>query len=108
MLIALSVLLTRLAMDTRAPSAANYLQIAEETEANLRMHVLAQWFPRAVDTTRGGFNQNYGENWSAGASTNRTLVYQSRLTWISAKAAVRYPRERAKYLGFSRHGMAFL
>lgn len=95
-------------MNAEAPSSANYLRIAKETEANLRDHVLAQWFPRAVDTTRGGFNENFGEDWTPGASQTRSLVYQSRLTWISAKAAERYPAERTKYIGFSRHGLAFL
>ena len=89
------------------PSPENYLQIAEEAEANLRRHVLGMWFPRAIDPA-GGFHQNYAEDWVRLPDTGRSVVYQSRLVWLAAQAAVRYPAEHETYLPHARHGFDFL
>jgi len=89
------------------PSTGDYLQIAEEAEANLQEHVLGLWFPRAVDP-QGGFHQNYAEDWSRLPDTGRSVVYQSRLTWLASQAAARYPAQSEAYLSYARHGLAFL
>lgn len=68
------------------PSTGELLQIAAEVEDNLHRQVLAQWFPRAVDPA-GGFHQNYAEDWSRLPGDDRSVVYQSRLTWLAAQAA---------------------
>ena len=89
------------------PSTGDYLRIALEVEENLQRHVLGQWFPCAVDA-RGGFHQNYAEDWSPLPAADRSVVYQSRLTWLSASAARRYPEQAAAYLAHSRHGLLCL
>jgi mannobiose 2-epimerase len=94
------------------PSTGNnfvktYLQIADETEANLQRHVLEQWFPRAINA-RGGFHQNYAEDWSRLPDTGRSVVYQSRLTWLASQAALRYPKQSSAYLSYAHHGLRFL
>ncbi len=89
------------------PATAEYLQIAEEAEANLQRHVLEPWFPNAVDEG-GGFHQNFAEDWSRLPDTGRSVVYQSRLTWLAASAARRYPAEAETYLSYARHGFDFL
>lgn len=93
-----------------APSRADYQRLADESRANLQSHVLDKWFPAAIDR-QGGFHQNFGENWARMEGNERSIVYQSRLTWISAQAALRFknePERAAQYRAFSRHGLEFL
>ena len=85
------------------PSTGEMLQIAAEVEDNLHRQVLAQWFPRAVDPA-GGFHQNYAEDWSRLPGDDRSVVYQSRLTWLAAQAAQRFPHHSPAYLNDARHG----
>ena len=73
-------------------------------EVNLRKHVLAPWYPRAVDRRYGGFQQNFAEDWSPEPDGSRSLVYQCRLTWVAAQAARRYPEEAEFWLPMVRHG----
>lgn len=89
------------------PDAASYRRLANEAEANLQSQVLAMWFPRAIDAG-DGFAQNFGEDWRPGPSDGKAIVYQSRLTWVAAQAAMRYPAQAATYTGYARHGLAEL
>jgi mannobiose 2-epimerase len=93
---------------TSAPGAAAYRRLAGEMDDNLRRHVVTQWFPRAVDRERGGFHQNYAEDWTFIPKGDRASVYQSRLTWLSAMAARRYPQEAGTWGDYSAHGLKFL
>ena len=47
-----------------APDAALQLKLAAQMEAQLQTHVLDVWFPRAMDLQRGGFHQNFSQNWT--------------------------------------------
>ncbi len=87
---------------------ASYRRLAAELDDNLRRQVVGKWFPRALDTERGGFHQNYAEDWSFIPRGDRGVVYQSRLTWLSAMAARQYAQERRAWAGYSDHGLAFL
>src|SRR4051812_38785384 len=92
----------------QAPTADAYRQLNAQVLDNLHTHILDKWFPRAVDETAGGFNENYREDWSPGTparQTERSIVYQSRLTWLSAAAALRFPRDAGKYVKITRHGV---
>lgn len=92
-----------------APTPQNYRDLQGQTEANLRQHVLDQWFPRAVSTQfGGGFDQNFTENWTNTSKGERSLVYQARLTWLASQAALRYPAEAAKWKAIAAHGADFL
>jgi len=107
-----------------APTRDNYLRIAGEVEKSLIDDDLKKFFPAALDTTAGGggFFENFSENWThtpptgargaggAGAGTDpiRSVVFQARLTWLSAQAAMRYPAQAAEYLKYTRHGAKFL
>ncbi len=96
------------ATPTLPATPANYRRLADEVEANLQQHVLAMWFPRAVDRRLGGFWQNFNEDWSRGTGSGRAVVYQSRLTWLAAQAALRYPQRAAEYADYSQHGLNYL
>ncbi len=90
------------------PSAADCRRIAGETDANFQKEILDKWFPRTVDEQGGGFYEIYNTDWSRGPGNNKSLVYQSRLTWTSAQAARRYPVKAGLYLGMTRRGAAEL
>ena len=66
----------------RAPGAEVYLQLADEIETHLLNDVLPLWYPRCVDRERGGFYSNFREDWSFGDRQHKTIVFQSRLTWL--------------------------
>ncbi|WP_157947563.1 AGE family epimerase/isomerase [Abditibacterium utsteinense] len=91
-----------------SPISSNYHALQTQVEANLRTHVLNQWFPRAVNTKTGGFDQNFSENWTNTSNGERSIVYQSRLTWLAGQAALRYPKEAARWKAASTHGADFL
>jgi cellobiose epimerase len=91
-----------------ASSPAAYRHLADEVEANLRSQVLAKWFPAALDTARGGYHQNFREDWTRAPRNDRALVYQARLSWLTAQAATRFPEQAHVYKDYSRHGLDFL
>jgi mannobiose 2-epimerase len=90
------------------PTPQTYLSIAEQTQASLRHDVLDKWFPAAVDLQRGGFDETFGEDWSALDGAARSIVYQSRLTWLAARAAAIEPERAVEFLTYTRHGVKFL
>lgn len=90
------------------PSPAICADLKEQVDLNLRSDILAKWFQRAVDDRRGGFAQEFHEDWSASPGSQRSIVYQSRLTWTAAMAAERYPSQRADYLWIAEHGLSAL
>jgi mannobiose 2-epimerase len=94
-----------------APGRENYLRIAGEVEKSLQEDDLQKFFPAAVDPN-GGFFETFAEDWKhmagRGGDTTRSIVYQSRLTWLAAQAAMRYPDQAETYLAYTRHGAQFL
>lgn len=62
-------------------------------------HILDCMFPRLIDAEHGGFKQNFAYDWSPKADTERSIVFQSRMTWLSAIAG---RKETAK------HGTSYL
>lgn len=91
-----------------APTSRDYAALANEVRRSLTHDVLDQWFPRAVDRQRGGFHQSYAADWSRLAGEERSIVYQSRLTWLAAKAAPEFPARSREYQAYSKHGLDFL
>jgi mannobiose 2-epimerase len=93
---------------TREPNAATYRRLAEEIDKHWRQDLLPQWFPRCVDKQYGGFFPHFREDWSKGDQNDKTLVFQSRMTWVAAQVAMRYPESSEEYLAYTRHGLDFL
>ena len=90
------------------PTKEAYLRIAGEVETNLQKEILQKFFPVTVDEQGGGFYENYSVNWTRTAGGNKSIVYQSRLTWTSAEAARRFPAQAGLYLAMTRRGTACL
>jgi mannobiose 2-epimerase len=91
-----------------SPTKENYLRIAAEVETNLQKEILQKFFSVTVDEQGGGFYENYSLNWTRTAGGNKSIVYQSRLTWTSAAAARRFPAQASLYLDMTRRGAACL
>jgi mannobiose 2-epimerase len=95
------------APSTLSPEALR--RTAAEVDASLHRDVLSKWFPAAVDGDGGGFFQNFGADWGRRSDGERSIVYQSRLTWVAATAAQREPAAEAKrYRSYAQHGVDFL
>ena len=110
---ALALLLVSIAFSpsSLARSAADpvtYRKLADEADAQLRKNILDVWFPRCVDEQRGGFHANYSREWKPGDDPVAFIVFESRMTWISATVSQRRPDLREQYLKYARHGLDFL
>ena len=95
---------------TTRPTREDYLRIAGEIETSLQNDDLKKFFPAAVDPV-GGFFENFSQDWThrtARPDSTRSVVYQSRLTWLAAQAAMRYPQQADTFLDYTRHGARFL
>lgn len=91
-----------------APDAAFYRALASQMDAQLQTHVLDCWFPRAVDTQRGGFHQTFTRSWKRVPGDERSLVHQARQTWLAAQAALHDASQKTQWLSYARHGFEFL
>ena len=83
-------------------------RLADEIERVMWDRVLAAWYPRCLDTDRGGFYENFSRDWTRGPTDSKFLVYQGRQTWVAAAVALAHPQQRDKYLQYARHGLRFL
>ncbi|MBV9469486.1 MAG: AGE family epimerase/isomerase, partial [Abitibacteriaceae bacterium] len=93
---------------TNPPTPQTYLRLANQIEAHLKTGVLAVWFPRCIDNEHGGFYPNFRENWSRGPNNDKFLVFQARMTWVTAQIAQRYPELSPQYRQWTLHGLDFL
>ena len=78
-----------------------------ELEHHLRTGILEVWFPRTLDREHGGFLCDLDYRWQPAGRHPKTVVFQSRNTWLASQAAIRYPDD-PRYLEAVRHGFAFL
>jgi len=83
-------------------------RLAHEIERVMWDQVLAAWYPRCLDTERGGFFENFSRDWTRGPTASKFLVYQARQTWVAAAVEVAHPQRREPYLQYARHGLRFL
>ncbi len=80
-----------------------------EVEENLRTHILKPWFPVSIDTVNGGFTESYDNDWRPnGNSKTRSIVYQSRLTWVASAAMDLHGADKAMFAGVVKHGIESL
>ena len=90
-----------------APNRASYQRLQSQVDYALQVDILGPWFPRAMSEA-GGFDQMFDESWQRGETTERSIVYQARLTWVASQAALRYPREAPVWKERASHGAQFL
>ncbi|ELY96895.1 AGE family epimerase/isomerase [Natrialba taiwanensis] len=80
-----------------------YLSSLEQTLTN---NVLDFWFPRSIDEEHGGFITSYDEDGEFAGNSNKQVVTQARMVWLTARLA----REGYgdEYYEIADHGFAFL
>jgi len=94
-----------------APAARAEDAPAPPTPGELRKVLgaeMARWHPAALDREVGGFRQEIARDWTVRPERSKFLVYQARMTWTAAAFAEFEPSRRDEYLGYARHGLAFL
>jgi len=97
------------ATDIKAPPSPEvYRALAAEVEQALGKHVIGAFFPRAVDRDSGGFHPAFSRDWKKQPAGNRSIVFQSRMTWIAARVAARQPELREEFLDYATHGLRYL
>jgi cellobiose epimerase len=77
-------------------------ELRSEVERGLWDGLFNAWFPAAVDQKRGGYFQYMDRAWLAIPEQERFVVYQARLTWCCAMAALRGSRP---HLEWTQHGL---
>lgn len=87
-------------------SQADCRTIADSMESALT-HELHAWYPRAIDTTYGGFTSAWTYDFKKAANQDKMIVTQARHTWVNSKAAERYP-DVPYYKYAAHHGYLFL
>lgn len=92
----------------QAAGPGEYLRLAGEMESSLQAHILSPWFPAAINGKQGGFDQDFDESWKNTGSGTRSIVYQSRLTWVASEIAHRYPKRAPEFRPAALHGLASL
>jgi len=82
-------------------------QLADELEFSLWKDLIDPWFPACVDS-RGGFWQVYDRQWKRKPSNVRGVVFQSRMTWVSATLASIPGARQEEFAQNAIHGMRYL
>lgn len=90
------------------PTPDAYKQYAEEIERHFTKDILPFWFPRCLDQDHGGFRSQFLSDGTLGRGNAKTIVFQSRMTWVAAEVVQRYPELAETYRGYVRHGLTFL
>ncbi|MGV3614745.1 MAG: AGE family epimerase/isomerase [Fimbriimonas sp.] len=80
------------------------LLAASEIERSLHADLLDRWFPLCV-SGQGGFDQEFARDWQAVGDGGRSIVFQSRMTWVAATMA---EAGDAAYAEYARHGLRIL
>jgi len=69
---------------------------------------LAGWYPKCVDSQRGGFHTVINRDWSISSYSTKGIVSQARITWTAAEIARRRPEWRQRLEPIAKHGAKFL
>jgi len=81
---------------------SNLAELADEIERHLLLDVADAWFPRCIDP-KGGYHENHSREWRLAPDLSRTLVFQSRVLWFTAKMSERDPAFHA----YGKHGLDY-
>jgi len=107
-MIAFAICQSMAAAQKLSPTPQTYRTLADEAESQLRRNVLDVWFPRCVDPAPGGFHSAFARDWTRRPGGDVLIVFQARMTWITATVAMRRPDLRDQYTKYARHGLAYL
>lgn len=89
------------------PQAISAAELADQIDAALQRE-LANWYPRTVNREAGGFNQSYDSTWQLKEDRLRSVVFQSRMTWVAATIARERPDLAEQMIPHAAHGLRML
>jgi len=81
--------------------------LADQMEGSLWKDLIDPWFPACIDS-QGGFWQVYDRQWQRKPSNIRGVVFQSRMTWVSATLASLPGPRQEEFRQNAVHGMRYL
>jgi mannobiose 2-epimerase len=87
----------------RSPQA-----FADTLRRSLHEDVMALWYPRAIDSTYGGYRTHFAHDWTPLDPQRKFVVTQARHLWTTARMHEAAPRNDSLYLRAARHGARFL
>ena len=90
------------------PTRESYMKLASEVEDALHTDVLGVWFPRSVDSARGGFHSHFARDWKKLPSDGKFSVFQGRMTWVAAQVVLSEPALKPTFIPIVHHGVQFL
>jgi len=101
----LTLAIAGLSARAESPDRAAMRAWADRVENHLRRGVLDVWFPRCLDRQQGGFLADFSEDWKPTGPHDKTIVYQSRMTWVAARVVLTRPDLATPYRDYVRHGV---
>jgi cellobiose epimerase len=81
--------------------------VADRLERDLQRHVIEPWFPRTIDTERGGFRTDFDRHWRPMGPDDRMLEYQARNTRSVARLGQAYV-DQEQWVDYARHGVRYI
>src|SRR5690606_1214633 len=75
-------------------------------EESLKNKIVDIWYPKAIDSTHGGFFPDFNGNWKKKGSQNKMIVTQARHMWTASTLALFYNDNTYKEI--AKHGYEFL
>ena len=92
----------------QGPKPEEARALRKKIDANLVEELTRHWYPRSLESGDNGFHQTYARDWSPLPDDNRSLVYQSRMTWTAAAFARYSEPHRREYTEYARRGVEYL
>ncbi len=92
----------------RPAAESDSVRLAGRLRTLLREELTQHWYPRMIDREHGGFHQSSGRDWTRRPDDSKFIVFQARMTWTAAAYADFDAERREEFLGYARHGLAFL
>lgn len=80
-------------------------QLLASVHESLWRDVIDRWFPACIRPA-GGFHQHFDRAWNPIGGQDRFIVFQARMTWVSASIAEAGGGE--PFRGYARHGLAMI
>ncbi len=93
---------------TSSERALDRPALADTLRTSLHEDLLVPWYPRAVDSTHGGYLSDFAHDWTQGAPQDKFVVTQARHLWTTARMHEAAPREDSLYVHAAEHGVRFL
>ncbi len=87
---------------------SNRRAFADTLRQSLQQDLLDPWYPRAIDSTHGGYRSHFAHDWTPLEPQNKFIVTQARHVWTLSQVHDAMPRDDSLYLRAARHGVDFL